>query len=62
MAAKNTLKYKRNRRCPSLDVIDAAIEHCLRVLGSPDYKGTISDLIRIIRLQIQLNPIAPAPT
>ena len=59
MAAKNILKYKRNQLRPLIDVIDLAIESCLSVLRSPDYKGTITDLIRMIRLSLSLAPPTP---
>jgi hypothetical protein len=56
MAAKNTLKYKRNRLPPLLDLVDRAIEVCLRVIERPDFKFTMSDLIRLVRLSLQLKP------
>ncbi|HTA42199.1 MAG TPA: hypothetical protein VK789_07120 [Bryobacteraceae bacterium] len=57
MAAKRTLKYKRNRLPPILDIIDDAIEYCLRVIKNPGYKGTMSDLIRLLRFRRELHPI-----
>ncbi|MGA2713802.1 MAG: hypothetical protein ABSG41_11915 [Bryobacteraceae bacterium] len=62
MAAKNTLKYKRNR-LPSLPaVINEAIDYCLRAIRSPDFKGTISNLIQLIRLRFKLAPPEKAPS
>ncbi|MGA2712316.1 MAG: hypothetical protein ABSG41_04350 [Bryobacteraceae bacterium] len=62
MAAKNTLKYKRNKLPPLLDLVDDLLEMCLRAIRSPDFKGTVSDLIRLIRLRLKLEPPKPAPT
>ena len=56
MAAKNTLKYKRNRLPPLLDLVDRAVDVCLRVIERPDFKFTMSDLIRLVRLSLQLKP------
>jgi hypothetical protein len=56
MAAKNTLKYKRNKLPPLLDLVDRAIDVCLRVIERPDFKFTMSDLIRLVRLSLQLKP------
>jgi hypothetical protein len=59
MAAKRTLKYKGNRLRPIPDIVDDAIEYCLRVIKSPSYKGTVSDLLRLLRFSLELNPIKP---
>lgn len=59
MAAKNTLKYKRNRMRPILDIVNDAIESCLRVLRSPEFKGSMSDLIRLLRLRLEFEPAGP---
>jgi hypothetical protein len=56
MAAKNTLKYKRNRLPPLLDLVDRAVDVCLRVIERPDFKFTMSDLIRLVRRSLQLKP------
>ncbi len=56
MAAKNTLKYKWNRLPPLLGLVDRAIDVCLRVIERPDFKFTMSDLIRLVRLSLQLKP------
>src|ERR1700689_1444689 len=62
MAAKNTLKYKRNRLPPLLGLMSEAIECCLRAIRSPAFKGTISDLIQLIRLRFRLAPPEPGLT
>ncbi|MGA2714757.1 MAG: hypothetical protein ABSG41_16780 [Bryobacteraceae bacterium] len=62
MAAKNTLKYKRNRLPPLLVIVDELIHTCLRAIASPDFKATISDFIRLIRLRLKWDPIKPATT
>jgi len=51
MAAKNTLKYKRNQLPPILVIVDELIHTCLRAIASQDFKATISDFIRLIRLR-----------
>ncbi len=56
VTAKNTLKYKRNRLPPLLDLVDRAIDVCLRVIERPDFKFTMSDLIRLVRLSLKLKP------
>lgn len=61
MAAKNTLKYKWNRLPALLEIINEAIDHCLRGLRSADFKGAIPDLIQLIRLRLNLTPPEPAP-
>jgi hypothetical protein len=62
MAAKNTLKYKRNQLPPLLEIINEAIDYCLRAIRSPAFKGTISDLIQLIRLRFKLAPPEPGLT
>jgi hypothetical protein len=61
MAAKNTLKYKRNQLPPLLDLINDLVEKCLKTLESPDYKATISDLVKLIRFRLKVEPLKPAP-
>jgi hypothetical protein len=56
MAAKNTLKYKRNRLPPLLELVDRAVDVCLDAILSPDFKFTMSDLIRLVRLSLELKP------
>jgi len=36
--------------------MNEAIDYCLRAIRSPDFQGTISDLIRLIRLRFKLAP------
>ena len=62
MAAKNTLKYKRNRLPPLLKIVNEAIDTCLRTLESPSFKGTIGDLIKLIRLRLTFEPLQPPTT
>ena len=62
MAAKNTLKYKRHRLPPLLEIVNEAIDYCLRAIRSPAFKGTISDLIQLIRLRFKLAPPEPGQT
>jgi hypothetical protein len=56
MAAKNTLKYKRNGLPPLLELVDRAIDVCLSAIQDPDFKFTMSDLIRLVRLSLELKP------
>ena len=60
MAAKNTLKYQRNRLPPVLVIVDELIHTCLRAIASPNFKPVISDLIRLIRLRLEMGTIAAA--
>ena len=62
MAAKNTLKYKRNKLPPLLDIVNDLLEVCLRAIRSPSFKSTVSDLIQLIRLRRKLEPPEPCPT
>src|ERR1700733_6662940 len=62
MAAKNTLKYKRNRLPPLLELINEAIDYCRSTIRSPAFKGTISALIRLIRWRLKLAPPEPGLT
>ena len=56
MAAKNTLKYKRNRLPPLLELVDRAVDVCLSAIQRSDFKFTMSDLIRLVRLSLELTP------
>src|ERR1700735_827333 len=38
MAAKNTLKYQRNRLPPILVIVDELIQTCLRAIANPNFK------------------------
>ena len=62
MAAKNTLKYKRNQLPALLELIGEAIDYCRSAIRSPAFKGTLSDLIQLIRLRFKLAPPGPAVT
>ena len=59
MAAKNTLKYKRNRLPPLLDLVNDLIDRCLRAIESPKFKATVSGLIQLIRLRLKIDPPEP---
>ena len=61
MAAKNTLKYKRNKLPPLLEIVDDLLDMCLCAIRSPGFTGTISDLVRLIRLRRDLEPSIPTP-
>ena len=61
MAAKNTLKYKRKRLPPLLDIVDELLEKCLHAIQSPNFKATIADLVKLIRLRMNLEPVQPSP-
>ena len=61
MAAKNTLKYKRRRLPPLLEIVDELLDNCLRAIKSPNFKATIADLIKLIRLRLDLAPLQPSP-
>ena len=61
MAAKNTLKYKRNRFRPLLDLLNDLIDRSLRAIESPKFKATVSGLIQLIRLRLKIDPPEPGP-
>ena len=61
MAAKNTLKYKRKRLPPLLDIVDELLEKCLHAIQSPNFKATVADLVKLIRLRLNLEPLQPSP-
>jgi hypothetical protein len=62
MAAKNTLKYQRNRLPPILVIVDELIHTCLRAIASPNFKPAVSDFIRLIRLRLKWAPLQPQTT
>ena len=62
MAAKNTLKYKRNRSPSLIQVVDKLINRGLDAIVTGKTKVTVSDLIRTYRLWQKLSPAAPAPS
>jgi hypothetical protein len=61
MAAKNTLKYKRNRKPPLLEYVNNLIEKCLNAIQSQDVKATMSGLVQLIRLRLKIEPLKPGP-
>ena len=61
MAAKNTLKYKRNETRPLPDLINELIDKCLGAILSLDFKASIADLVTLIRLRLKLMPPDETP-
>jgi hypothetical protein len=61
MAAKRTLKYKRNKRPPLIEAVDKLIKKTIDALETGRIKATVSDLIRIVHLRQKLYPAAPVP-
>ena len=62
MAAKNTLKYKRNEIRPLPDLVNELIDKCLGAILSHEFKASIADLITLIRLRLKLMPPDEMPT
>jgi hypothetical protein len=62
MAAKRTLKYKRNKRPPLIEVINKLIGKTIQALESGTIKVSVSDLTRIVHLRQKLYPDAPVPS
>ncbi len=60
MAAKNTLKYKRNEFRPLLDLVNDLLDRCLNAIQSPAFKASIADLVTLIRLRLKIQPPEPA--
>ena len=56
MAAKNTLKYKRNEARSLPDLVNELIDKCLGAILSLDFKASIADLVTLIRLRLKLMP------
>jgi hypothetical protein len=56
MAAKNTLKYKRNETRPLPDLVNELIDKCLGAILSHDFKASIADLVTLTRLRLKLAP------
>ncbi len=56
MAAKNTLKYKRNETRPLSDLVNELIDKCLGAILSHEFKASIADLVTLIRLRLKLMP------
>jgi hypothetical protein len=61
MAAKNTLKYNRDRQPPLLQIVNVLIDKCLESMGSPACKAKFPDLITLIRKRLELKPIERKP-
>jgi hypothetical protein len=61
MAHKRTLKHKQRKSPPLLEVVDRLINRGLEALRTGKIKASISDLIRMYRLQQKLLPAKPAP-
>ncbi len=61
MAYKRTLKYKQKKSPPLLELVDTLINRGLDALRTGKIKASISDLIRMYRLQQKLLPAKPAP-
>ena len=62
MAAKNTLKYKRNKSPSLIEVVQKLIDKGLDALASGKTRVTVSDLIRAFRLRQKLFPAAYLPS
>jgi hypothetical protein len=61
MAARNTLKYKRNKSPSLIELVDKLIKRSVDALENGEIKATVSDLIRIVHLRRKLFPVPPAP-
>ena len=61
MAAKNTLKYKRNETRPLPDLVNELIDKCLGAILSPDFKASIANLVTLIRRRLKLMPPDQTP-
>ena len=61
MAAKRTLKYKRNKRPPLIEAVNNLIRKTLDALERGAIKASVSDLVRIVHLKQKLYPAAPVP-
>ncbi len=62
MAAKNTLKYKRNPVRPLLDLVNDLIDICVQTIQSPNFNPAIADLIKLISLRMKLKPFESPPS
>jgi len=61
MAIKRTLKYKRNKRPPLIEMVDKLIRKSVDALESGRMKVSVSDLIRIVHLRRKLFPETLVP-
>lgn len=61
MAAKNTLKYKRSKLPPLVELVDKLIQRSLDALQRGEIEATVADLIRVVRFRQKCFPIAPKP-
>jgi len=61
MAAKRTLKYKRNKRPSLIEAVDKLIRKSLDALDRGPIKASVSDLVRIVHLKQKFYPAAPVP-
>ncbi len=61
MAAKNTLKYKRNEIRPLPELVNELIDKCLGAILSHKFKASIADLVTLIRLRLKLMPPDETP-
>jgi hypothetical protein len=61
MAAKNTLKYKRNQTRHLNNLVNELIDKCLGAILSHEFKASIADLVTLIRLRLKLMPPDETP-
>ena len=61
MAAKNTLKYKRNETRPLANLVNELIDKCLGAILSHEFKASIADLVTLLRLRLKLMPPDETP-
>jgi hypothetical protein len=61
MAAKNTLKYKRNENRPLPELVNELIDKCLGAILSEKFRASIADLVTLIRLRLKLMPPDETP-
>jgi|GEM_PF-3405291 len=61
MASKNALESGRNGRQNLTAVVDWMIEKHMVILRSPELKGSVGDLIKLIQLARELEPFEVEP-
>ena len=59
MAAKNKMKYERNRLPGLRKLIDRLIDKSLAYILSDNYKPTMADMNRLIGYYLSINPPKP---